>query len=80
MPELHVPVPILPLERACQRWLGGTAWPIAFKLERDGLLKITRIDDEYFIAADDAQRCIDACRGKAHRPGADVDDTEGAAA
>jgi hypothetical protein len=68
----YIPIPIRELESACKFWLGGIAWPTAFKLERDGLLQITRIDGEFFIAADDAQRCIDACRGETHRPAADI--------
>jgi hypothetical protein len=54
-------IPLMPL-RPRVSWLGGLRWPKVFKLERDGLLRLTRIDGEIFIAADDAQLLIDLCR------------------
>jgi len=55
-------IPLLPIARASRDWLGGLRRPSVFKLERDGLLRLTRIDGAIFVAADDAQRLIELCR------------------
>jgi hypothetical protein len=55
-------IPLLPVRQACRRWLGGLSTADLFKAERDGRVRLTRIDGKVFLAADDATALIEFSR------------------
>jgi hypothetical protein len=55
-------IPIVPLKRACREWLGNLRPATAFELERLGLLRITRLNGQSYLAADDVAALIEIAR------------------